>query len=143
MTVTSPRRHSRIPFYYEPEIPADYTEHGVEKGAKIEDAKVENKDILRIFTTTKRMDLDESLAWIDAHKAEFAPSTVIIDTDDGNSLSQYRERHPQVFISKRRLNRVCHLNTLLNRANEELTQGGYLWCHCRTAILKKELILKT
>ena len=143
MTVTSPRRHSRIPFYYEPEIPADYTEHGVEKGAKIEDAKVENKDILRIFTTTKRMDLDESLAWIDAHKAEFAPSTVIIDTDDGNSLSQYRERHPQVFISKRRLNRVRHLNTLLNRANEELTWGGYLWCHCRTAILKKELILKT
>ena len=89
----------------------------------IENAEVENKDILRIFTTTKRMDLDESLAWIDAHKAEFAPSTVIIDTDDGNSLSQYRERHPQVFISKRHLNRVRHLNTLLNRANEELAQG--------------------
>lgn len=137
MTAISPHRRSRIPFYYEPEIPTDYTERGVEKGAKIEDAEVENKDILRIFTATKRMDLDESLAWIDAHKSEFAQSTVIIDTDDGNSLSQYRERHPQVFISKRHLNRIRHLNTLLNRANEELAQGGYLWCHCRTAVLKR------
>lgn len=138
------KRHNRhqLPFYYEPDVPADYTEHGCEKGAKFEDAVVDNPDIQRIFATVKPMNLEESLAWIDAHEGEFDPSTVIIDTDDGNSLSQYRERKPQVFISKRYLNHVRHLNTLLNRANEELLQGGYLWCHCRTAALKKELILK-
>lgn len=135
-------RRFRIPFYYEPEIPADYTEHGCEKGAKIENTVVENRDILRIFTTTKQMNLEDSLAWIDTHEAEFDASTVIIDTDDGNSLLQYRERNPQVFILKRHLNRIRHLNTLLNRANEELAQGGYLWCHCRTAILKRKLILE-
>lgn len=135
-------RRFRIPFYYEPEIPADYTEHGCEKGAKIENTVVENRDILRIFTTTKQMNLEDSLAWIDTHEAEFDASTVIIDTDDGNSLLQYRERKPQVFISKRHLNRIRHLNTLLNRANEELAQGGYLWSHCRTAILKRKLILE-
>lgn len=136
------RHRTRILFYYEPEIPADYTERGVEKGAKIADAKVDNPDVLRIFETTKRMDLKESLAWLDEHEAEFDRSTVIIDTDDGNALSQYRQRKPRVFISKRYLNRVRHLNTLLNRANEELEQGGYLWCHCRTAVLKKKLIME-
>jgi len=137
------RRRTRIPFYYEPEIPADYTEHGVEKGAKIETQKVENRDILRFFTINRSMNLDNSLVWLDKHKAEFDPTTVIIDTDDVHSLSQYRQRRPQSFISKWPLNRIRHLNTFLNRTNEELAQGGYLWCHCRTAILKKQLILKT
>lgn len=136
------RRYLRIPFYY-PEIPADYTEQGVEKSAKIENAEIESRDILRIFTSTKQMNLNNSLAWLTEHETEFESSTVIIDTDDGNSLSQYRERTPQIFISKRYLNYVRHLNTLLNRINEELSQNGYLWCHCRTSALKKKLILET
>lgn len=136
------RRYLRIPFY-NPEIPVDYTERGVEKGAKIENAKIESRDILRIFTSTKQMNLNNSLAWLAEHETEFEPSTVIIDTDDGNSLSQYRERKPQIFISKRYLNHIRHLNTLLNRINEELSQNGYLWCHCRTSALKKKLILET
>lgn len=136
------RRYLRIPFYY-PEILVDYTEHGVEKGAKIENAEIENRDILRIFTSTKQMSLNSSLVWLAEHETEFDSSTVIIDTDDGNSLSQYRERKPQIFISKRYLNHVRHLNTLLNRINEELSQNGYLWCHCRTSALKKKLILET
>ncbi len=136
------RRKSRMPFYYEPEVSPQYTETGVEKGAKIADVEMRNKDILRIFHTTKSMDLEESLVWLDAHESEFDRSTVIIDTDDGHTLAQYRDRHPQAFISIRPLNRVRHLNTLLNRANEELESGGYIWCHCRTAALKKQLILK-
>lgn len=136
-------RHFRVPFYYEPEIPADYTEYGVEKGAKLANAKVDHPDILRIFTATKPMSLAGSLAWLDEHEAEFHPGTVVVDTDNGRTLSQYRPHKPQVYIFKRCLNQVRHLNTLLNRANEELTPGGYLWCHCRTAGLKKKLILKS
>ena len=132
---------SETPYYYEPEDLETYTEHGIENGAKFDDTNVSNHDIRRLHEATKTMGLNDSLKWIEEHKAEFSPSTVVIDTDDGHTLTQYRERHPQAFISICYLNRVRHLNTLLNRANEELEQGGYLWCHCRTAMLKKKMIL--
>ncbi len=135
-------RRPRIPFYYEPEIPSDYTEQGVELGAKLKDTELDNSDIRRIYNATTTLNLADSLAWMDAHESEFDSSTVIIDTVDGHSLSQYRGRNPKVFISKHPLHCVRHLNTLLNRANEELLSGGYLWAHCRTAVLKKQLILQ-
>lgn len=131
-----------LPFYYEPEIPVDYTEHGCEKGAKLKNAEVSNSDIHFIFNATKTMDLKETLSWIAMNKVSFSPSTIVVDTDDGRSLSQYHSCNPQLFIYKRPLNLIRHLNTLLNCANEELAQGGYLWCHCRTANLKKQLLLK-
>lgn len=131
---------SKMPYYYEPEKYVDYTEHGVETGAKLDADSIDNPDILLIYETTKTMGLEDSLKWIEQHKAEFNPSTVVIDTEDGHTLAQYRKRHPQAFISQCYLNRVRHLNTFLNRANEELEDGGYLWCHCRTARLKKKLI---
>ncbi|MBQ9820959.1 MAG: sugar transferase [Muribaculaceae bacterium] len=66
---------------------------------------------------------------------------MIVNTDDGDSLEQYRDRKPQVIIGKRAMNLVRHLNTLLNRANEVLEPGGYLWCHARTAVLKRQMIM--
>lgn len=131
-------RHS---FYYEPEIPFDYTEHGVEKGAKLEIDEMTNVDMQRIFSATKQMNLEETFTWLDEHEKDFCRDTVIIDTDDAAGLSQYRGLNPQVFIQKRPLNSIRHLNTMLNTANETLVQGGYLWCHCRTAVLKKKLLL--
>lgn len=135
--------HRRIPFIYEPVISPDYTEHGVETGAKIDEYDIRNRDVEYIFNATKPLNLEASMAWIQAHETEFAESTVVIDTDDGYSLTQYRSRKPQVFLSLMPLNKVRHLNTLLNKANEELGDGGYIWCHCRTAVLKKKVILNT
>ena len=40
------------------------------------------------------------------------------------------------------LHAIPHLNTLLGHANEALEKGGYLWCHLRTAVLKRKLIMK-
>lgn len=129
-------------FIQDVEIPENYSEHGVEKGAKILDYNIDDFDVLKIFKATKQMNLEDSITWLRKHENEFNPDTVIIDTDCGDSLFQYRERHPRVFVSMRYLNRVQHLNTLLNRANEELADGGYLWCHCRTSALKKKIILR-
>ncbi len=137
------KRRRRIPFFYEPVISPNYTEHGVETGAKIDEYDIQNRDVEYIFNATKPLNLEESMAWIKAHEKEFAESTVIIDTDDGYSLTQYRNRNPRVFLSLMPLNKIRHLNTLLNKANEELEEGGYIWCHCRTAVLKKRVILNT
>ncbi len=133
----------RIPFFYEPIIPPNYKEHGVETGAKIDSYNIRNSDVEYIFNATKPLNLENSMTWIRAHEKEFAASTVVIEADDGYSLVQYRDRNPLVFILLTRLNKIYHLNTLLNKANEELQDGGYIWCHCRTAILKKKLILET
>ena len=124
-------------------IPADYTERGVEKGAKIVDSDVRYQDVWRIYEATKELSLEEALGWLDAHEEELADTTIIVDTDDGNNLVSYRDQQPQLFVEKRSLNTIQHLNTLLNRANETLEDGGFFWCHARTASLKRRLIMKS
>lgn len=136
------RWFKKIPFYYEPDIPADYTETGCERGAKYSHEIIRNDDVKRIFDSTRHLNLADTMAWVERHLKEFSKSTVIIDTDDGNSLRSYHALNPEVFIEKRALNKIRHLNTLLNRANEALEDGGYIWCHCRTAIFKKKVILQ-
>ena len=132
----------RIPFYHEPEIPDNYTERGADHGARLTPEEIDNPDMRRVFVETRDMGLQEAFAWMEEHCKEFSPTTIIIDTDQGDSLSQYDTLHPEVFLSKKPLNQVQHLNTLLNRANEHLAPGGYLWCHCRTAVLKRKMIMK-
>lgn len=43
---------------------------------------------------------------------------------------------------KQPLHQIHHLNTLLNKTNETMPDGGYLLCHTRTAALKRQLIMK-
>ena len=134
----------KLPFLYEPEIPVDYTEKGVERGAKVTDGNVDNPDVLRIYEATKDLSLEEAYTWLDKHQQEFNPTTIIIDIDEGDELAQlYQATHPKVFVEKRSLNKIRHLNTLLNRANETLEDGGYLWCHLRTAVLKRKLMIQS
>lgn len=132
----------KLPFLYEPAIPLNYTERGVEKGAKVTDGKVTNKDVLRIYEATRDMSLEEAEAWMEEHKGELDETTLIVDTDNGDELADYKARHPKVFIEKRSLNIIRHLNTLLNKANETLEDGGYMWCHVRTASLKRQQMMK-
>lgn len=132
----------RHPFQYEPEIPEDYTEHGTDTGANIEEDLAMDPEMLRIYNATKPMNLQDALAWLDSHANEFSPSTLLIDTDDGHSLNQYEQKQIKIIIEKRSLSTIRHLNTLLNRSCEILDQGGYFMCHTRTAALKYKLILQ-
>lgn len=136
------RRKPIMQYQYEPEISASYTEVGCDNGAKLDLTSVENPDVLRIYQASKTIDRNQLWPWILVNLQSFDTSTVFIDTDDGNFLSSYRNRHPQFFYSHRKLNLIRHLNTFLNRANEELAEGGYLMCHACTAVLKKEMILE-
>ena len=124
-------------------IPKNYSEVGVENGAKLEEELVGNEDLKRIFYATKDMDLPKSMAWLDEHQEEFGENTFIVKTDDGNALDTLKGHHPRFIINKMGLTRIRHLNTFLNKANEAMVDGGYLLCHSRTSGLKKEIILRS
>lgn len=124
-------------------IPKDYSERGVETGAKLEEQLVKNVDLQRIHTATKSLGLADFMDWLDAHQEEFDGSTYVIYTDDGKALDILRGHHPRLIINKMGLTRIRHLNTFLNKANENLEDGGFVWCHSRTSGLKKEIILRS
>ena len=123
-------------------IPENYSEQGVESGAKLEQHLTNNRDLKTIFDATKEMSLAETKSWLDSHMEQFEDSTFVVDTDSGTSLDGLKPHKPELIINKMALTRIRHLNTFLNKANEALVDGGYLWVHSRTARLKREIILK-
>ena len=136
------RKNPWVQLQYEEEfIPTNYSEAGVKKGAKLEDELVGNIDLERIHNATKNLDVSGFLAWLDEHNGGFDSSTFIVNTDDGNALDTLKGHHPRLIINKLGLTRIRHLNTFLNKANEAMVDGGYLWCHSRTSGLKRDIIL--
>ena len=123
--------------------PDNYSEDGVESGAKLENHIASSKDLYKIFQATLDLGLGDFLKWLDSHSQALDDSTFVVNTDDGNALDDLRRHNPQLIINRMSLNRIRHLNTFLNKANEALVDGGYLWCHSRTARLKREVIYKS
>ena len=123
-------------------IPQNWTEDGVDSGAKLEDHFIANQDLKTIFEATLDLGLNDFLAWLDNHSQGLDDSTFVVNTDDGNALDDLRRHEPQLIINRMGLNRIRHLNTFLNKANEALVDGGYIWCHSRTARLKREIIYR-
>ena len=135
------RRKPLVSLRYEEQfIPENYSETGVESGAKLEHHFTVNRDHKTIFDATREMTLNEIDDWLDNHMEQFEDSTFIVNTDSGESLDGLKPHKPELIINKMALTRVRHLNTLLNKANEALVDGGYLWVHSRTARLKREII---
>ena len=135
------RKKPWVDLQHEDEFIQNYSERGVETGAKLENDLVGNVDLSRIHARTKDMSLSEILAWLDKHHDEFDESTFIVNTDDGNALDTLKNHHPRLIINKMSLTQIRHLNTFLNKANENLVDGGYLWCHSRTSGLKREVFM--
>ena len=123
-------------------IPENYSEQGVESGAKLEQHLTVNRDLKTIFNATKKLSLGETKSWLDSHMEQFDDSTFVVNTDSGASLDGLKPHKPELIINKMALTRIRHLNTFLNKANEALVNGGYLCVHSRTARLKREIILK-
>ena len=138
------RKKPRVTLQYEEQfIPENYSEQGVESGAKFERHLATNRDLKAIFKATKELDVNGIEQWLDAHMEQFDDSTFIVNTDEGAALEGLKPHHPELIINKMPLNRIRHLNTLLNKANEALVDGGYLWVHSRTARLKREVIMRS
>lgn len=136
------RKKPWVEIQHEEEFVQSYSERGVETGAKLEEQLIANPDLERIHSRTKAMGLKEILAWLDKHHDEFDESTFIVNTDDGDALDALKNHHPRLIINKMGLTRIRHLNTFLNKANENLVDGGYLWCHSRTSGLKREIFMR-
>lgn len=137
------RKKPWVSLQYEEEVRAHFSEEGVSSGAKLEDHFVSNPDLKTIFEASRDLDTAGLFRWIDDHAAEFEDTTFVVNTDDGEKLEALRPLRPGLIINKMALTRIRHLNTFLNKANETLAEGGYLWCHSRTGRLKKEIILRT
>ena len=137
------RKKPWVTLQHEEEILSkNYSERGVKTGAKLEDSMVANVDINRIFTMARGKGVEEINAWLDSHREEFDSRTFIVNTDDGNVFDSVKGHQAELIINEMALNRIRHLNTFMNKANEVLIDDGYFWCHSRTSGLKKAVILK-
>ena len=140
------RKKPIVTLQYEQQfVPENYSEYGEAHGAKFEDRPEDNEDLKWFFTVSRENDFDAEgmIRWLEEHQDEFSPSTYLVNTDDGRAMDVIRPKHPQLIVNGMALNRIRHLNTFLNKSNEALSQGGYLWCHSRTSGLKKEIILRS
>lgn len=64
----------------------------------------------------------------------------------GNNVTKmdWHELNPSdVNIVKQPLHQISNLNVLLNKTNENMAEGAYLLCHTRTAVLKRQMIMKS
>ena len=56
----------------------------------------------------------------------------------------WQELDPErLIIVKQPLHQVQHLNTFLNKTSESMTHGYYMLCHTRTAVLKRQFIMRS
>ena len=116
-----------------------YTEEDVQFGARLDADSISYSDMLSIRNSLQGCYTNDFLTWI--RNAELDSHTAVVDTDDGYSLESLKKNKPELIFNCKGLTHIRHLNTFLNKANEVLPKGGYLWCHSRTAGLKRMVIL--
>ncbi len=121
-------------------VPENYSEFGVNRGAKIEKSSARYEDLALIMDAVKRLPTQELCPWLEAHKTELMPRTLVLYALDAADLQPYAGTAPHLIFNKRGISHVRHLNTLLNACNDLLDDGGYLWCHSRTSSLKHQII---
>lgn len=134
------RKNPWVRLQYEPDV-TNYTELGSDTGAKLDLSSVENQDVLRVFEASKNLDRYQLWPWILSNASSLQNSTILLDTDDPDIVRGYSSRHPQFFYSHQPLNKIRHINHFLNYASEALEDGGYIMCHARTAMMKKQMIM--
>ena len=132
------------PYYYEPEIPSDYTERGVERGAKFGESRIDIADVDAFYKGTRDLNISQTQAFVDEFSKSCGASSYVIEQKDipakaGSEIAFGAGIN--FLILNVSLNNIRHLNTLLNRSNEALEEGGYFWCHSRTSSLKRQVIL--
>ena len=123
-----------------------YTEEGADNGAKLQIEDVSHKDALEIYKVASNCSTQNLHVWLNQHRSEFSQDTVIVDmyvNNDERFDAYMRDvSNINVLYFSRPLHTVLHLNNVLSHMNQKMQDGGYLFCHSRTAVLKKKLILK-
>lgn len=127
----------------------NYTERGVEKGAKLSGKAIDNPDLRLFWESTAQDNLRDTLAWVKSHRNCLSDKSRLVTQAEEEKINKEKGLFPMglkeelgLILIETPLHAIPHLNTLLGHANEALEQGGYLWCHLRTAVLKRKLIMQ-
>ena len=120
---------------------AKFVEVGSEGCDDLKAEEIENEDVRRVFVCIEKEPIKQVYHWFGEHKNEFSPTTLLLGMKNnggdpipkcevGNGL------YDAIFV-KRPLHTIYELDKFLFNANENLNQGGYLVCCCRTSSVKK------
>ena len=134
--------YRKIPYFYEEPLLDGVTETELNHQSGLAgDAKSEDIDrLLQIIKEKKNS--TEVVEAINRHPDVFAADTILIDSSDPESVLAHKTKYPSLIVHTCSLNRIRHLNTFLSYSNYCLDTGKYIFCHCTTARVHKEKILK-
>ena len=120
----------------------DYTEQGVDRGAKLAEDVVDNAEVKEILDATSTLAPKEWLRWLNDNKESHPGMTVVPITTFTPEAMRYRleGKNPKIVFLSRPLHTIYMLNECLYAANEMMADGTYLCCHSMTAVLKRKLL---
>lgn len=120
-----------------------YTEQGSDAGAKLSLDHVADGRVRDVLHRLGQMGYKEGLLWLrrQEHIEGVAVVPVGSRTPEGLQHS-VAGRKPALVLLCRPLHTVMMLDEYLAAANEELAEGGYLWCHTMTSALRRAEIME-
>lgn len=123
----------------------DYTERGVDRGAKLTEDRVEDAEVKEILDLTSQLTPKEWLRWLKKNDKKYPCMTVIPLSTFTPEATHYRleGKHPRIVFLTRPLHTIQKLNGCLYMTNEMVDYGTYLCCHSMTAMLKHQMINQT
>lgn len=135
--------YRKIPYFYEEPPLNDVTEIGLKSGDGLQNT-VWDKDIDCLFTLARKVSADgeDIVRRLKENKNAFSENTLLIDTSDPENILAHKIRSPRLVVHLRSLNRIRHINTLFSYTNYCLPEGGFIACHCVTAALRREKVLR-
>lgn len=134
----SGRKKPLFRYQWEPLDLENYTEAGVEKGARMEG--VTNPDVLAGWKLMQTHTLEEAFEWLDVHQYDYQTRTYDIDTVKPSVVAALKPYRPEFIFNRRSLNEIPYIDNFLASSNEALVQEGYLFCHATTSRMKERII---
>lgn len=134
----SNRRRPFLHYQWEPLDLENYTEAGVELGARMEG--VTNPDVIASWELMQTHALEEAFEWLDVHRYDFKTRTYDIDTVKPSVVAELKQFRPEFIFNRRSLNGMPFIDEFLANSNEALAEGGYLLCHATTSRMKERII---
>lgn len=134
--------YQKIPYFYEESSLEGLTENGLNTCTKLTD-EIKNQDIARLLQVTiEKGNCREALKWLIENRKKLNLRTVLFNASKPESLTTDKKAPPELIIHTRSLNSVRRLNAILSHSNECLEEGGCIACHCTTAGIWKEKIMR-
>lgn len=134
--------YRKIPFFYEEPLLDDVTEVGINTGIEHTEL-LENRDVTLLLRLVHEAEnSSELLRRMQESREAFSPVTMLMDSPEPEAVLAHKVRLPRLVIHRCPLNRVRHINTLFSYTNYCMERGGLIACHCTTAGIRREKIMR-